>query len=266
MSETGNDWGWFRNMTPEIIRRNPYLAIMDKDRVPVRIIHSSGEYDRSPEAERRAIRSYMPRADIITMTEKQSDKHKRAFRGWDGWDGINIGRGGEDECAALINTRVYDLRAFSASPMSKHPVPRRNGQINHALNISLIHKATSAPLRISVAHTRSGVESEWNEHQGDAYRADMRGWQRMKADVWIGDLNLDMHRQWTRKYVNDIFHPARLNWRVGDMPMNGTHGSRLIDGAISKLPIKQTHLLSDDNSSDHRPFKVTYWLDAKGKR
>lgn len=97
------------------------------------------------------------------------------------------------------------------------------------------------------------------------WRSAIAGWAAATADAqrrWqpdlilvVADWNVDLRRTAWRSYVQDAFRHLRISWRPrAALPAAGTRNARFIDATLTN-GAGRARLLSDDATSDHRPYR-----------
>ena len=80
--------------------------------------HLSTRYDKPVEALRRVVRGYTDTADLITLTEVDSERREKALN-FTGWGNVTGDKTGRDDCAILWDTNVWkiiDKSTFNVAP------------------------------------------------------------------------------------------------------------------------------------------------------
>jgi hypothetical protein len=244
--------------------------------------HSSSKVDRSPaslaEQVKRATNSSKD-ANVLTFTEVQSKERADALR-TDGWG--TYAPHGETDCAVVWDKQEFDSVDCHTNRLGTETFVDGNGHTKQIIcATAVLDHVSGRRLWISVAHLPSSVQDgdHFSQAQTDADR--VRTW-KSAVDDWREtrksqrdkfDTNLSMHvadwnvnlrmGEWRSEVDGRIANDPdnfRGTWTANNAPKDGTHGDRLIDATWTDGSFKDTALLQDDDSSDHRPFgEIIVW-------
>lgn len=230
---------------------------------PVDHVHSSSRYDRSPESlSRQAHRFARTRTDMVTWTEVSDDRRARVLRvaGWRSFtpDGTDVGMSWP--------RRQWRTRMVDARTLSRHRFTTINGFVSplqRAAVVVLQRRRGGERVVLVAAHLPAIIDAE--------RRARLRAWRGALSslsdlvprlqDRWHPDLvivaadwNIDLRRPARREQLRRAFPGLSLTWRR-PLPAGGTHErGGLIDGTLTSGR-GRARLISDDASSDHRPYR-----------
>jgi hypothetical protein len=225
--------------------------------------HLSTRYDKSVDALRRVVRGFTEYADIITLTEVDSEKREKALK-FDGFGVITGDKTGRDDCGILWDVSVWQLihkETFNVSPYMA-------GNIGAAVVI-LEHRKTGKAVLFSVIHTPSSVEGNGRVEGGrrDEWYAAVRNWRNKCKKlakqygaprmVLVADWNINLKARWVRAVVSSLFPRWKYVWDLRKLPVGGTHGPRLIDFTIYKGKLKvavRPKIHRSTAASDHKGY------------
>jgi len=233
--------------------------------------HSSGFYKGSIQALHRAVLKYAQTAQVITLTEVATEGREDALAvpGF----GVVVGdKGLKDDSAIVYDKSVFKV-IFHESYLVSHHLFKLGGHLSsplYAQNAVLEHLESGKRVVVSVCHFPSGVEGDlahhrhtdrvvaWHQATNNLRRRSNQLKTHFKTDASIlaGDWNINFKHRWARAAIKVKFPMWKLVWSAVDrLPSRGTHGSRLIDGAVLKgLKVIAAYVDIDDNSSDHGPW------------
>jgi hypothetical protein len=240
----------------------------------IRHIHSSGRYDRSDAAVKKAIGRYVDDANLITLTETQ--KRDKQTLSQPGWTVAKYYGPGDGDSTVITKDSEWRVLAKWSKQLSQYEQRRGPGgpPPPHSLTVLLQNKHTDRQLLVSIAHLPSHVEGDWfkpGSFRGYAWRVfvwrdAVRTWKRhvkrlAKAHnakvMMVADWNLNFKRRVFRALVKTLFPMLHLTWQ-SPFPADGTHHHRVIDATLTNLRVKRkARLYQDDASSDHRPYIET---------
>jgi len=225
--------------------------------------HLSTRYDRSVEVLRKVVSGYTETADIITLTEVDSERREKALR-FDKWGVVTGDKTGRDDCGILWDESVW----WSRHEETFNVTPYMAGNVGAAVAI-LEHKATGKRVLFSVIHLPSSVEGNGRVAGGrrDEWYDAVNAWRKKckalarkyktRRMVLVADWNLNLKARWVRTVVRGLFPLWKFTWDVSKLPAGGTHGSRLIDFTITKGRIKvarRPRIHRSHPVSDHRGY------------
>lgn len=231
-----------------------------------RIILSPSRYDRSPESLLRAVKKYILGCDTIALTEVASDKRVRRLRFIPNWRFCSVeGPDGRNECAILSKRSKWKVTRIWVERLSDTELTTRGNQRVWALCVERHLRLRPSKVVIDMAvhfpahHHNPQQMKAWNESIARAGEL---------ARKWIGEgkrvrMSADVNKNWrnggVRITLGIKLSPMRCNWQ-NRMPTHGTHGTRVIDHIWSNMVCEHTHVMEDDDSSDHRPSKARHRL------
>lgn len=208
---------------------------------------------------------YCSMAPIVTLTEVSRDYREKALHR-PGWTVISGDKSGWDDCAIVIdNSRFKKIYSESFN---------MGGTGRYAQIAVILDLVTKKRLVWASVHYPASVETELSKNQrtADSILWTKCVWSLKRrvnylkrkykcAGAFIAaDWNVNFKRAWVRRLIKSI-HPFWKNaWRE-PWPISGTHHSRLIDATLFRgnvVLVRKARLLSDDNSSDHRPYVDTF--------
>lgn len=240
-------------------------------------VHSSGRFDASLTDVQTDWDNFRadPAVKLITGTEHGSGDHDPAFEapGWKGYRG--------HECVAMWRIDTFE-QAWEPSFRPIGKATFRRGTNHDArvwlTSVPLRHRETGRVLMVRVCHTAAKVQD------GDRFRLS----EARNVAAWTASLARWGHR--CRRFKRDHPHAAQLNtadwnvdlrrrhWRalIGTalgqrcawgkhMPVTGSLGRRLIDGAFVRLlRVQSADVMRKGKSSDHHPVRFRYQITSKG--
>lgn len=230
--------------------------------------HSSGKWSQTGQpAFERNVRLMRKGRSIITRTEATA-RDFNAELNWpeDGWGLWHPRTGLGHDCAVewdrdqweLIEHGVLQLTDFRVTTAAKH-VKLDPCSLTWAL---LGHKATGIELEAGAAHldllntpdrqTANREECrELRAHYVSSTRAHPQRRHLLQMD---GNRN-QKQLKWRQYFRAELMQGTGMSsgWGI-PLPLGGTHGRSLLDLAIADFPLR-SKLLTDDASSDHRPFE-----------
>lgn len=232
---------------------------------PFKHNHLSTRYDRSVESLERVLRSYIKDgADIITLTEVDSEKREKVIRSFEGWGSITGDKTGRDDCAVMWKQSEWEVIHAETFNVAKYMA----GNIGAAVAV-LQHKHLRYRIVVSVVHLPSSVEGEARVMGGraDEWFLARRNWVRRvkklkrayKADAMaiIADWNIDLKKRWVKVLIKSLHPRWKFVWNLSDLPAGGTHGKRIIDFTLIKGKIrvvKRPKIHRTTAASDHRGY------------
>lgn len=231
-----------------------------------RVVLSPSRFDRTPMSLFRAVKTYLYGADTIVLTEVSGNARVRRLRHIPGWRFCQIeGPDGRDECAILTKRTKWRVDRILALRLSDTPLPTREGQHVWALvvvrtlrwrpKVRVVDMAVHFPAHHDMPIQRKAWEESTQEAASVARFYLDRGFHvRISADV-----NKDYRSGSTARILRARFAPLTCNW-AGRIPKEGTYKNRLIDQVWSNMRCDHSYLMTDDPSSDHRPFKARHLL------
>lgn len=239
-------------------------------------VHASGCARASSHQQWRALTTWVKdaEADVAVLTEALG--HYATSRAWAKLNGYHIVQSvkrGEGECAILIR-RGYGhsyvehwryLTPLRLRTARKAPLVAVKSCVidNDHTHLTWV---TGAHLPAHV-EGQAGLKPGWASH---VYRAAALGWSEMRFGkqapgyIIAADWNLNTRRPWVRAYLRSLFPGTKPGWDVDRLPLNGTHGGRLIDGPRSNLPVAEpSKILPAMSGFDHRAVRTVYRLGEK---
>lgn len=241
--------------------------------------HSSSKVDRSPkslaEQVKRATHSDRD-ANLLTFTEVQTKERAGALT-TDGW-GVYAPHT-ETDCAVMWDKDEFGKHHAHTNVLGSKTFIDGNGNKKQVICATVVlDHITGRRLWVSVAHLPSSVQEgdHFSKAQTDAdrvacWKSAVDDWkqtrknQKDKYDVdtsmHVADWNVNLHMSEWRTEVDNRLSPDYFQGTWGhDRPKGGTHGDRLIDATWTNGTFKDTMLLPDDDSSDHRPYgEIIVW-------
>lgn len=233
--------------------------------------HSSSLYSASPDSLAKQVDRYVnstdPIASVLTYTEVGSDKRtkvlKEAHDDWAAWvpsaSDVGVMWRKSDFSPVWKEAKKLTDKVWTDGQGRKHETWCATALLKHTSGKTLF---------LSVCHLPSHVQNGnkfYDNAQAKAWKSACSGWSnywnnKRKKDhptlaIIAADWNVDFFSETWRDKVQAYFPSMFLSWK-GNMPPKGkgTHGNRLIDGAMCTSKATPCKLLKDDNSSDHRPW------------
>lgn len=232
--------------------------------------HSSGKYN-APAAElHKAVQSYAETASIITFTEVDREVREKALK-LRGFGVLATDHGAKDDSAIVYNGAEWQKIYHRPHLVGSH-LFKLGGHLSSPLwaQVAVLeHKQTKKRVVVGVCHFPSGVEGDLAHHRKTdriaAWRQSTNNLRKhlnavkrhYHADAIIlsGDWNINFKHTWARALIKANFPIWNLVWSRAGLPSRGTHGARLIDGAVLRgLRVLQAFVEKDDPSSDHTPW------------
>jgi hypothetical protein len=241
--------------------------------------HSSSKVDRSP----ASLAAQVGRAttsgkdgNLLTFTEVQSKDRAEQLHDVEGWGAYTPHT--ETDCAVMWDKAEFTKVAVFTNRLGSKTFIDGNGNAKKIIcaTVVLDHKPTWQRLWVSVAHLPSSVQDgdHFSKAQTDkdrvaAWKSAVDDWtvtrqnQRDKYEqdrsMHVADWNVNFRMPEWRTEVDNRIAPKdpdtfRGTWVPANMPAGGTLGDRLIDATWTNGTFKDTFLLPDDDSSDHRPY------------
>lgn len=235
----------------------------------LRHVHSSSRFDRSPLSLLRAVRVYLTRAAVITLTETTREPRTRVLRSLPGYDLLKVaGIPGAGDPAVLVRRRRLEVIWVKRWVLSEQRYDL-GASLVVAVAVLLRDRHSGRELLVTVAHLPARLHEDRNlavwrdalETWGILVHAELD----VRPDLRVlltGDFNLCARSAGNRREINRLLDVPGLasSWgrRVRALPEQGTHGQRLIDDTWSNMPLLRVDLLPDDPSSDHRPYRDVF--------
>lgn len=266
-----------------------------------RHIHCSSRFDRSAESLESAVDQWRTSADLITLTEVNSDR-RAATLAEVGWGYFNAKKdNGSDESAVCWDKDLWTLQNHWLRKLNTHQLDVGRKYV-WSCSVMLKRRATGHRLLITTAHLPAHVDSfshappqdtqaywlarkkiyqECGQHWS-AHVKDLANKTRPDAAMVVGDWNINLKLDWARDWLHDRFDKYQLAWKLFPMdggslgggpvaplgaPGKGT-SDRIIDGTLYRgLKVSEPpNLMARTASSDHRPYKESFQFNnAAGK-
>jgi hypothetical protein len=238
--------------------------------------HSSSRYDKPPKtlAEQvgRATTSGKD-ANLLTFTEVDT-KDRAAKLQADGWGSYAPFKEADTDCALMWDKAEFEKLAAFTSRLGNSTWHMDGGHDQKIVCATMVlkHLPSGNKLWVSVLHLPSQVQ------EGDRFSNDQTDQDRVKCwkqgvDAWrekrkdaeanhhqdvsmhVSDWNVDFRSKHWRDEVDGRIGADKFRgtWTADNLPNDGTHENRLIDATWTNGKFKDTMLLPDDDSSDHRP-------------
>jgi hypothetical protein len=241
-------------------------------------VHSSGRFDRPLSAWRGSTAALRGFGTLITGTESASTRTRAevdsVLGGVQDWAYAHLtGHDGEGECYATWDTRArvttaepYTLQLSTETWTRSPEYGGKPAAHPHALVVPLAipNRPHRRNLYVIVVHMPLRNTPQ-REHVwllcADTLRQHVHHLRHVdpgcQVDV-VGDWNRDYRAPVERALLDkEIARPLRLtpSWFNHLPAVGGTHNNGLIDGAYTDMPVLDAELLTDDRSSDHRPWR-----------
>lgn len=250
-----------------------------RGRALVRHLHSSSRYDRPPATLLRALLGFVKRADIVTLTEVNSEKRAASMRKVKGYSALR-GHGfpAADESGIMWRAKVWRLCWSRCRELADKTGSQRLSIAGLAAIFR--HHLTRQKVLVVVLHTPAGVEGVYaNPLKYPKVAAHhvtvtaLQSWVReivaehpdLDGIVIAADWNLNLFKDWVQAWVAREFPGLQATWlHEGrrSLPKRGSHGRRLIDWTLTNLRVWKVKLLRRNRSSDHCPYVETLILPA----
>lgn len=232
--------------------------------------HSSGKFNAPAGPLNAAALTYAKTASILTFTEVDKESRERALR-VPGFEVLATDHGAKDDSAIVYDRAVWTKIYHKPVLVGTH-LFKLGGHLSSPLwaQVAVLeHNVTKNRVAIGVCHFPSGVEGDlahkrrtdrvaaWFQATGKLRKHLNKIKRQYKCDgvILSADWNINFKRAWARALVKTKFPFWNLTWAKSGIPARGTHGSRLIDGAVLKgLKVLQAFVNPDDPSSDHTPW------------
>lgn len=239
----------------------------------IRAYHHSGKWDGSVALLRANVDAKIAGGRSVgTRTEVTREDHHDALPSIsDGWDVYHPRNPADDgggylDCAIEWDASVWQLKRSRVVQLSDiriftskgHPLPFSRMPV-----VRLENAETKGVLVVGVAHMALANTAKRREAWFEEAHAIRDYFARVHRDhpdwhlLWQGDSNRNQREPGFREEVRDHMLPGTgmHNCWVGHLPAHGgTHGDdSILDLSLSTLPGK-SHLWTDDESSDHRPY------------
>jgi hypothetical protein len=233
--------------------------------------HSSGKWNAAANLLHAAVLRYVKWANLMTFTEVDSESREHALK-VDGFDVSAGDHGLKDDSAVVwdntllkaiheesyrVGTKLFRIGSHLSSPL-------------YARIVVLEELGTGVRFVVAACHFPSGVEGDlyhkrhtarviaWLQATHSLRRRvnKLKRKYKCKGAIISADWNTNFKKKWARVLVKVNFPKWSLVWsKVKKLPKRGTHGLRLIDGAVLKGFRVITAFVDDnDNSSDHVPW------------
>lgn len=234
------------------------------------IIHASGRFDRPERALAADLLNFTTDgASIITLTEQNNltQKRRTALR-YPGWSWFHADEKGASDCAVLWDSTVWQLDGWARAVPLTNVTWQRVKQYGGG-KTPPVH-ATVAPLRSRVGGKRLVVIAVHMPTRSTvlrrrAWASCINGLVKLVREIREADpkarivLAADWNADWKKPADRDLLRQAarRMGLRVTTrLGVQGTHGSRLIDGIWTDANHQDALTLPQTKASDHRPVKV----------
>lgn len=225
--------------------------------------HLSTRYDKSVDSLRRVVKGYTDTADVITLTEVDSERREKVLRDLPNWGFAAGDKTGRDDCAILWDQKVWrliDKDTYNVSPYMA-------GNIG-AVVVILEFKETGKHVLFSVVHTPSSVEGNGRVSGGrrDEWFEAVKRWRNrcemiaksrnIKHIVLVADWNINLKAKWVQSLIRTLFPKYQFVWNLRDLPVGGTHGPRLIDWTMTKGLVveRRPQIHRSTAASDHKGY------------
>lgn len=238
----------------------------------MRVVFSAGRYDRPLVRLAASVDRLQEIAGVIIHTEQAGQRVAR-WRLFTAalWPFFYPAGPGRAELVVQWAPRIQvagEPRTYRLTALWYQRVGGARTPPFHAAAVPLVDRADTPPGRVTVV-IAAHLPTRNNLRRRAVWRGCMRGLVRVVGQVrdqYPGcavvvacDFNVD-HRtgQPGRALVGRYLTPLGLRdgWQGREPAVAGTHGRRLIDAAWTDLPVAGCQLVADDDSSDHRPFRL----------
>lgn len=236
----------------------------------IKVFHHSGRWDRPIGSLSRSI-LHTRRAgfSIGTRTEMGTKAQDEVLKSWEDWSVYHpLTRYGYSDASIewaldewqLVDKGIRGLSTIRIHTKGGHLMPPSLMpwvQLRHLDHGQLV-TVGSFHMALSNTHLR---RKQWNEQA-----AALKKWfLEVQGDViYQADLNRNQQLLPMRLKVNRalVKGTAVRNLWADHRPATGTHGKALLDATLTSLH-GSSYLLTDDDSSDHRPYGSTLLLPGR---
>lgn len=237
-----------------------------------RFTHSSGRFDRKVGTVRDSVTRLHKISDLTTHTEMSPNDRDKAFKHQKGWAFTHLENGaGTDECIVDWRTDAFSLRhrGSYALQLTNRTWVRsgdyggRPADFVHGLFVPLM-TVDEVELDVIVLHSpldNTSLRADiWVEVMDNLTKIVAGKKKRHpKRKFWIAsDFNKNFRQANERAMIQThLAAPLKMKqaWEGHIPDHGGTHGPlSLLDGAVTNIKIEDTFLITDDASSDHRPW------------
>lgn len=239
--------------------------------------HGSLRFDRDDEETREGILRLMNQAHVVTLTEVSREGREQIIRDLCerlNWGCITGDKGGMDDTAILWDKERFQAEHRSTKTVSNVTYDAPGGSAPAASFAVLKDLKAKKILLVSGLHLASSVESagkfKANSPRVRSWNAAQRGWRKAWNDyakrygvhgvLIAADWNVNIRSAFFRFRFKEIQPGMKLVLDFKNLPAKGTLGKRIIDFSFYKgklKVVKKPIVLSQDASSDHRPYKET---------
>lgn len=237
----------------------------------VKHTHSSGKYNAAANLLHAAMLRYVNWANLVTLTEVNADVREHALA-VPGFVVLASDHGLKDDSAIVFKEDTFKVIHHEAYKVGTH-LFKLGGHLSSPLwaQIAVLEDIeTGFRFVVAVCHFPSGVEGDlfhnkftdrviaWRQATRNLRRRSnhLKREYKARGSILAGDWNINFKKTWARALVKTQFPLWNLVWtKSKPLPRRGTHGLRLIDGAVLKgFRVQSAWVNRDDNSSDHTPW------------
>jgi len=234
--------------------------------------HCAGRFDQSVKLFDTQMDTMMAFSDAIGVTEIDKNARARQLKA-PGWDAIWGNKGPRDDCGITIRKEKFEV-VYEETYTCSHATyvndrGNRTDSTEAAFQI-VKDKKTGELVLLGEVHTPHGMGPELRKDnvRSDVARAYVqitRAYLRrarilmkkfkVKLAALSGDWNLDFRLAWVRAWFRKFFGGWKMNWSYPGLPIDGTHGNRVIDGTLLKglKPVKR-RILRRAPGDDHNGY------------
>lgn len=238
--------------------------------------HSSSRFDKPPKTLAEQVgraTSSGKNANLLTFTEVEGKDRCNALN-TDGWGKYCGYVDGDTDCAVMWDKNEWTKVTAFASRLTEGTYHMDGGHDRRVVAATVILDHESGKrLWVSVCHLPSSVQEgdHWSNDQTDqdrvkCWKNGVENWRDKRQSakdnhhqdlsMHVADWNVDCRSGKWRDEIDKRIGADKFRgtWTKNNLPQGGTHGDRLIDATWTNGTFKDTMLLPDDNSSDHRPY------------
>lgn len=250
-------------------------------------VRSSSRYDREDASLRKAVLSYLEKDGVSLHdgSEVSAEKREKVLRKVakeKEWGIVTGDHSYRDDSYIMWDKKVWDCLYKGTHEIKTGNIFTAKGSKmpkNAIAEVVLEHCESGHRLVWTAGHPPAGVERGGfiqRTRRGMAWRVEVAE-QKMRtnhlARKWradgVGesdDWNADGKKDSNRRELKMIMPRWRISVRP-PYPKGGSHGNRWIDFIMFRRALRliKSHLMKDDNSSDHRPVHSVFQFTKKPK-